>query len=154
MFNAEVAQGIDTDDFGNFIDGVMVSNQIFRRVNIRAIVARRNKRRSADAHVNFFCAGFAQKLNGSAAGGPTYDGVVNQNHALSGDDAANRIELDVNTDLALFLCRGDKGSPNVFVFGKTNAVWNTGGVGIAQGGFQAGIGNANNDIGINRMFSG
>ena len=43
VVNAEVAQGIDADDVGDFVNGVVIGNEIFRAVNVRAVVTRSTK---------------------------------------------------------------------------------------------------------------
>lgn len=131
VVNAEVAQGIDADDVGDFVNGVVIGNEVFRAVNVRAVVARRDERWGTDTHVDFFSTGLTQKSNGASASRATHDGIVNKDDSFSFDEAANRIELDVDTNFTLFLGWRDKGAPDVFVFSKADAERNAGSIGIA-----------------------
>ena len=61
------------------------------RGRIDAVVARRNCRRRADAHVDFAGSGFAHEANNFSAGGAAHDAVVHEHDALAIEKSAHGI---------------------------------------------------------------
>src|SRR5277367_3786773 len=64
----DVTERIRTKELANFFGRIRGGDEFFARRRVHAVVARRNGRRTADAHVNFTGAGFAHHTHYFAAG--------------------------------------------------------------------------------------
>jgi len=74
--------------------------------------------------VDFFCADFADHANDFAAGGPTNDGIVDENHAFAFDQAADGIQLELHPEIADGLRRFDEGASDVMIADQAHAEGN------------------------------
>ena len=86
------------------------------------------------------------------AGGAADDGVVDQYHTLAADGGGDGVELDVDGFLPLALLRLDKGAGDILVFDEAYAVRDAGLLGIAKGGVQAGVRNADDHVRLNGVL--
>ena len=87
-----------------------------------------------------------------AAGGAAHDGVVDQHHPLALEQGADRIELELHSEVANTLARLDEGAPHIVIADQAEAKRNAAFGGIADGGRDAGIGHRDDDIGLDRRF--
>src|SRR5205807_1746949 len=117
----EVAKRIRAEEFADFLGRLRGSNQFLARGRVHAVVAGRNRRRATDAHMDFGGASFADHAHDFAAGGAAHDGVVHQNNALAFDEAAHRVELELNAEIANRLRRLDERAADVVIANQAHA---------------------------------
>src|SRR6266403_495732 len=121
-----VAQRVGPDIFANFLWRVRRCDQLFSRWRIDAVIARRNRRRATDAHVNFSRARFPYHTHDFAASGAAHKGIVHQHYALAFDEAAHRIELQLHAKIADGLRRLDKRPANIMIADQAHTERNAG----------------------------
>src|SRR5258708_6706479 len=148
-----VAERIRAKEFADFFRSVGRGDQFFPRGRVHAIVTGRNCRWATDAHVDFFCADFANHADDFAAGGAADDGIIDEYHALAFDQAADGIELELHAEITDGLRRLDKGAANVVVADQAHAERNPGFERVAYGGRDAGIRHGDDDVRIHRMLA-
>ena len=149
----DVAKRIRAEELANFFGGIRGGDELFARGRVHAVVTRRNRGRTADAHVNFAGAGFANHAHNFAAGGAADDGVVDENDALAFDEAADGIEFQLYAEISNGLRRLDERAADVVIANQAHAERNFRFERVADGGGNAGIGDGHDDIGVNGMFS-
>src|SRR5229473_1347233 len=110
-----VAQRIGSDEFADFFRRAGGGDQLFARRRVHAVITRRNRGWTTDAHVHFFGAGFAYHADDFAAGGAAHNGVVHQHDALTFNQAADRVELQLHAKIADGLRRLDERASNVVI---------------------------------------
>ncbi len=96
VFEAEIAQGVRSDQLCDLRHRVVIRDQSVCAVDVRAVEAGGDKGRGADPHVDLLCTSPAQQLHRAAAGRTADDRIVNEDHALAFDHAADRVELEVD----------------------------------------------------------
>src|SRR5258708_13403092 len=90
-----VAERIRAKEFADFFRSVGRGDQFFPRGRVHAIVTGRNCRWATDAHVDFFCADFANQAADFAPGGTPDYAILYEYNALAFDQAADGIELEL-----------------------------------------------------------
>src|SRR5271163_1374671 len=148
----DVSKRIRTQELANLFGRVRGGDEFFARGRVNAVVARRNRGRTADAHVDFAGAGLADHAYDFPACGAANDGVVDENDALAFDEAADGIEFQFHAEIANGLRRLDKGTANVVIADQAHAERNFRFERVADGGGYARIGDGHDDIGVNGMF--
>src|SRR5204862_3536908 len=87
----EKRQRLSADEVTNLFHGLICGDQLFFGRRVHPIKTRRNRRRTGDAHMNFFGSCVANHAHDLATGGAANDGVINQHDALAFEQAADRI---------------------------------------------------------------
>src|SRR5208283_2927056 len=122
----KIAQGIGTQEFADVFRGIGRGDQFFLGWRIDAVIAGRNCWRTTDPHVNFLGAGFTNHAHQFAAGRAAHDGIVHEHNTLSGDQTANRIQLQLHTEIANRLRWLDERTANVVIADESHAKWDFG----------------------------
>ena len=102
--------------------------------------------------MNLLGAGVAQHLDELHHGGAAHDGVVDDDQALALDVVAQRVEFHTHTHGAQLLRRLDKRTAHVAVLDKALAKRNTALVRIPLRGRQAGVGHADDQVGLDGLL--
>src|SRR5213594_3793258 len=110
-----VTEGIGAEEAADFFGGIGGGDELFFCGRIDAVVARGNSGWATDADVDFFGTGFADHANDFAGGGTADDGVVDENDALTFDEAAHGVELELDAEIADSLRRFDEGAADVVI---------------------------------------
>src|SRR5580693_1895423 len=110
-----VAERIRAEKLANIFGGIGRGNELFAGGRVDAVVARRNCGWTADAHVDFTRARFADHANDFAASGAADDGVVDKNDALAFDQTTDGIELQLYAKTANGLRRLDERAADVVI---------------------------------------
>src|SRR5260221_2944595 len=150
----EIAERIGAQIFADLLRRVGRGDEFFLSGRVDAVVAGRDRWRAADAHVNFFGAGFAHHADELAAGGAADDGIVNEDNALSGDEFADGIEFQLYAEIADGLRRFDESAADVVIAYEAHAEWNAGFEREADGGGDAGVWDGDDHIGFDGVFLG
>src|SRR5258708_24351999 len=148
-----VAERIRAKEFADFFRSVGRGDQFFPRGRVDAVVTGRYRGRATNAHVDFFCTDFANHSDDFAAGGAADDGIIDEYHALAFDQAADRIELELHTEITDGLRRLDEGAADVVVADQTHAERNPGFKRVADGRGDAGIRHGDDDVRIHGMLA-
>jgi hypothetical protein len=98
--------------------------------------------------------GPAQLLHDLAARGAAHDRVVDQHDALAGEDLAQRIELQLDTDIAQPRVRLDEGARDVAALDQALAVGDAARLGEADGGGRARVRERDDDVGVGGRLPG
>src|ERR1700694_924792 len=98
--------------------------------------------------------GSAQFLHDLAAGGAAHDRVVDEHDALSLEDIAERVELQLDADVAQALVRLDEGARDVAALDQALAVRDTARLGEADGGGRPRIRERDDDVGFGGGLAG
>src|SRR5581483_10847749 len=114
-FTAEIGERVGLDEAANLLDRIVRGDELRARRRIDAVVAGADRRRRADAHVDFLSAGVAQHANDLSARGAAHDRVVHDDHALAFEHLALRVELDLDAEVTDRLLRLDEGSADVVI---------------------------------------
>src|SRR5262249_12867347 len=120
-FEAEVGDRICLEEVADLSDRVRGGDQIFLPRRVDAIEGRRDRRRTADAHWNFFLAGCAHHADDLAAGRAAHDRIVDENHALTTEDAAHRIQLYLHAEVSNGRLRLDERAADVVITNEAHA---------------------------------
>ena len=134
-------------------DGIVRRDQLFAPGRIHAVIAGRNRRRAADAHVNFGGACLAHQAHDLAAGGAAHDRIVHQNHALPFEHAAHRIQFQLHAEIADGLLRLDERAADVVIADQPHAKRNAGFRRVADRRRHARIGHRRDDVGFHGMLA-
>ena len=102
--------------------------------------------------MNLLGAGVAQHLDELHHGGAAHDGVVDDDQALALDVVTQRVELHAHAHGTQLLRRLDKRTTHVAVLDKALAKGNTALVRIALRGRQAGVGHADDQVGLDGLL--
>ena len=102
--------------------------------------------------MNFASAGRADHSNDLAAGRPAHDGIIHENHPVSVDDAANRVELHLDAEMPNRLLRLNEGSPYVVIPDESHSHGNSGCIGKPHCGAHAGVGNRDDNVCLGGAF--
>src|SRR5580704_1688614 len=148
-----VTERIRAQEFANFLRRIRGGNELFARGRVHAVVARRDGGRAADAYMDFARAGFADHADNLAAGGAADDGIVDENHALAFDKAADRIEFQFHAKISDGLRGLDERAADVMITDQPHAKRNFRFERIADGGGYTRVWNGHDDIGVNGMFA-
>src|SRR6185312_15765495 len=89
------------------------------------VIAWRNGGRAGDAEVHLFGPGIANQAHDFPAGGAANDGVINQHNDFSRKQAAYRVELELDAEVAHALLRLDKSPANIMVANQSEAKRNS-----------------------------
>src|SRR6266852_5944887 len=87
-----------------------------------------------------------------AAGRAAHDGIIDEDHALAIDQAADGIELELHAEISDGLRRFDESASDVVIANQAHAKGNFGFERIADGRGHAGIGHGDDDIRIDGML--
>ncbi|CAN4015306.1 Fimbrial protein, partial [Dysosmobacter welbionis] len=115
VLQAQIPQGIHTDDLCDLLHRVVVGDELAGVIDVRTVVAGGHKGRRADPHVDLLRPGFPQQVDGPAAGGAPDDGVVDQHHPLALHHGADGVQLDIDLVFPHGLSGGDEGAADVLV---------------------------------------
>ena len=110
------------------------------------------KRRGRNPHMHLGGAGLSQQADNPSAGGAANNRVIDHHHPLALDILSQYIQLDLHRVLTLTLGRLNKAAADVAVLDKSNTVRNAALLGIAQGGVQAAVRHADDNIRVYRVF--
>src|SRR5271167_543669 len=148
-----VAERIRAEKLANLLGSIRGGDELFACGRVHAVVARRNRGWTADAHVDFAGAGFADHAHDFAAGGAANDGIVDENDTLAFDEAADRIEFQLHAKIADSLRGLDKRATDVMITDQAHAERDLRFERVTDGGGNAGIRNGDDDICVNGMFA-
>src|SRR5438132_2619512 len=118
----EVAEAVGGDVLGDLGLGVRGGDQLAAHGSVDAVEARPAGGRRADAQVHFARAGIADHLDDLAAGRAADDRIVDHHHALAADDAGDRVELELDAEVADRLRRLDEGAADVMTADEPHVV--------------------------------
>ena len=121
-FDRQIAEGVGADDLRDFLKRVVRGDEVIGRVDVRAVVARMEKRRCGDAQVDFFRARLADEVSDALARRAAHDGVVDEHDPFSVDGFGDGVELDAHLVDAVFLPGRDEGAADVLVLDEPDAV--------------------------------
>ena len=141
---AQKAQAVRADLRPNFFDGIAAGNELLSAGDVGAEPAGGDKRGRRGAQVNLPGPRIPQEGHDLPGGSAPDDGVIHQHHPPILHAAFQRPQLDPHRLLPVFLAGGDKGAADIAVLYQPHPVGDTGLLGIAHGGVQAGVRNANN----------
>ena len=144
-----IVQAISANEAANFVLGAASCDELLALRGIDAIVAAIYNRRRRNTYMYFLRASLLQQLHYLATGGTAHNGVVDHNHGFALYHAAHGVQLQAHCISTLLLCRLDKGTAHVTVFGETFHKGDAGLKGIADGGGGAAVGCRDNDIRMN-----
>ena len=125
IVNAEVAEAVNADNLGYFLNAVMTGDQIVTGINVRAVIAGIEERRCGNTHMDFLCACISEQFNYSGAGRTSDYRVVYHNNSFAFDNAGYRIELDAHLIGTALLTGGNECSSDVFILNETYFIGNT-----------------------------
>ena len=151
-FQAEVAQGVHADDLRDLLRGVAVCDQVLRAVDIRAVPAGRDEGRRADPHMDLRRARVPQQADRLPAGGAPHDGIVDEDQALPLHHGADGVQLQSHAGLPLPLGGSDERPADVLVLRKADLIGDAGGSGVADGGVQPGVRDADHRVRLHRVL--
>ncbi len=151
---AQICERVGFDVFADFRDGVAGCDQFFLRGRIDSVKAGRQRRRATDPHVDFFRARGPDHLDDFAAGRSTDDGIIDEDHALPGQQLSNRIQFHLHTKVPNRRFRLDECAADVVVTNQSEGEWNAGLLRISNRRGYPGVGNRHDEIGIDRTFLG
>src|SRR6185369_3555683 len=147
-----VTKRIGAEEFADLLGRAGGGDELFASRRVNAVVARGNRRRAADAHVDFFCADFANHAHDFAAGGAADERVVDEDDALAFEQAADGVEFEFDAEIADGLRGFDEGATDVMIADQAHAERDAGFESVADGGGNAGVRNGDDDVGVNRML--
>src|SRR5688572_27031525 len=104
----EIGEGVGLEEVPNLLDRVSGSDQILAARRVDAVEAGGHRRRTADADVDLACAGGFHQADDLPAGRAADDRVVHEHHALVLEDAADRVQLHLDAEVADRLLRLDE----------------------------------------------
>src|SRR3954471_52528 len=110
--------------------------------------------RGGDPHVDLGGAGLAQHPDQGPLGVAADDGVVDDDEALTGDDVAERVQLEPDAELADGLAGLDEGAADVGVLHQTLAIGDSRLLGIPDGGRGPGLRHGDDQVGVRRELAG
>ncbi len=128
-------------------------DQFLARGRIHAVVAGRNRRRAADAHVHFRRTRFAHHAHDLAAGRAAHDRIVHEHDALAAQKFRHGIELQLHAEIADRLLRLDERAAHIMVADEAHAKRHAGFLRISYRGGHARIGHGHDDVGRNVVFA-
>src|SRR5215471_4175282 len=102
--------------------------------------------------MNFFRAGGAHHLYDFPARRAADDGIVDQDHALSGQQFADGVELHLDAEVPDLRFWFDEGSADVVITDQSESEWNSRFLRIANRRRNAGVRNGDNQIGFDWIF--
>src|SRR5215472_10887201 len=149
----EVAERIRAEEFADLFGRLRGGNQFLACGRVHDVVAGRDGGRATDAHVDFLGSGVANHTHDFAAGGAADDGIVHEHDALAFNEAANRIELELDAEIADRLRRLDERAADVMIADQAHAEGNFGFERIADGSGHAGVGHGNHNVRFGGMFA-
>ena len=152
MLDAQVPQRVGTHQLVDLLHRMAGGDQVFFVGDVGAEIAGVGERRGADAVVYLGGASLAQQADGAGTGGAAHDGVIHQHDALALDRGGDGVQLDADAALALGLAALNEGAADIFVLDKAYAVGDAALLGVTQGGVQAGIRRADDDVGLDGML--
>ena len=112
---AEVREAVGIDELANLLDRVRRGNQLRSARRVHTVEAGRHGRRTTDAQVHFARTRRLDHLDDLPARRPPDDRVVERDDALALQDAANRVQLDPDAEVADRLLRLDERPADVVV---------------------------------------
>src|SRR5262249_547754 len=147
-FHGDVAERIGTQKAADFVRSIGGGDELFLGRGVDAVIARGNRWRTTDAHVDFRGAGLAATTNDFARGGAADDGIVDENDAFAFHEAANGVELELHTEIADGLRWLNEGAADVVIANEAHAERNFRFKRVADGGGNAGVRHRYDDIGV------
>src|SRR5690242_15135262 len=103
--------------------------------------------------MNFARAGSANHAHNLAAGRAANNGIINEHDALAFDEMANRVQFELDTEIANRLRRLDESAPYVVVANERLTERNAALSGEAEGCRHARVGHRHNEIGVDIRFA-
>src|SRR4029079_3201636 len=97
------------------VDRMSRSNQFGTARCIDAVEAWRNRRRATDSKVHFARAGCLDHLHNLPARGAAHEPIIEENHTLPFEDAADRIQLHLDAEVPDRLLRLNECPPDVMI---------------------------------------
>ena len=149
FLDRKISEGICSDHMADFGNRMAAGNQVFLRVNIGPIIAREEKGRRCDAHMDLFGAGLPKKPDDPFAGCSANNGVINQDYTLAFYGFTNRRKFD--SDLISPRIRCDECAADIFVLDQADSVWNPRSLRVTDGSVKSGVRNTDYNISTYRM---
>src|SRR5215510_13415681 len=81
-FSSEIGERVGLDETADLFDGARRCDELGACRRIDAVITWADRRRRADAHVHFLCAGIAKHADNLSACGSANDGIIDDDHAL------------------------------------------------------------------------
>ena len=128
-------------------------NQLRFARRVDAVEARRDRRRAADSHVHFLGSRGAYHPYDLPAGRAANDRVVDENHPLAVEDAADRVQLDLHAEVPDRLLRLDEGAPDVVITNQSHPQRHARGLGEAHRRAHARVRHRHDNVGVDRLFA-
>ena len=104
--------------------------------------------------MDFLRAGLPYDADNLAAGCPANDGVVHQHHPLSIEQAANGVQLQLDTEITDGLAGLDERPADVVVADEAEPERDAGFIRVADGGGNARVGHGHHQVRLHGMLAG
>src|ERR1051325_5345592 len=125
--------------------------RLTRRVD--AVKTGRDRRRTADAHVDFLRACRAHHPHDFAAGRTPDDRIVDQDDALAVQNAPHRIQLDLHAEVPNRRLRLDERPSDIVIADQSHPKRHARLLRVPHRGADAGVGHRNDDVAADRLFA-
>src|SRR5262249_45336889 len=150
----EVAQAVRLDEPLDLLDRLVGRDQLAARRRVDAVVAGVHRRRRGDAHVHLAGPGVAQHPDDLARGRAADDRVVDQDDPLALHDLADRIQLDLDSEVPDGLLGLDERAADVVIADEAQRERDAGLLRVAERGVHARSGHGNHDVRLGRVLPG
>src|SRR5438067_11034873 len=104
--------------------------------------------------MNFLCPSLADHAHDFTAGGAAYNRVIDQYDSLAFQHAANRIQLQLHSEIAHVLLRFDEGPTHVVIANQPETEGNPALAGVAHGGADTRVGHRHDNVCVRWRFPG
>src|SRR4029077_14709020 len=128
-------------------------NQLALGRSVHAVEARRNGRRTRNAHVHFLRSRVAHHAHDLPAGRAAYDGVVNQHHPFTFKQRTHRVQFQTHPEVAHALLGLDEGSAHVVVANQCEAEWDSALGRVSECSRHTRIGHRHHDVSFHACFT-
>ncbi len=147
-------QAVGVDEGGHFGDVMLCREELFAFRRVDAVIAGMRGGRRGDAHVHFAGAGGADHFDDLAAGGAADNRIVDQDDALAFQDGAVGGMLHLHAEISNVVGRFDEGAADIVVADDAEVERQAAFERVAHGGGDAGVGDGDDDVGVDRAFAG
>ena len=149
---AEESEGIHADYLCDFLNGVLVRDEVLLAVDVRSEETLAHERRGGYPHVDLSSARMAEQLDDLRRGSSPYDTVVYKDNALALYRFADRVQLYPYGILAHSLSRLNERSADIAVLYEADSVGNTALLCEAERSVKSAVRAADDDVRLNRVL--
>src|SRR4051812_4734430 len=151
-FQRKVRQRVRADVLADLFHALISRDELLLRGRVHTVETRRDGRRTRDAHVDFFRSRAAHHANDLAASRAAHDGVVDQDDALSFEQAAYRVQLQLHPEVTHRLLGFDEGAAYVVVADQSETKRDSALCGEAHGSGNTAVRDRHDNVCVHRRF--